>query len=292
MTTRRDKRQLDLFVAFVGDVPFRDERESMSLPMVALGKRKRVKTIEWASGDGDRWVRVTANPRYGMATIYDLDLVLWAVSQLNEAVERGVPTSPTLAFHPHDMLRAIGREVGGDHYHRLEAALQRLQSTSIETSARAEKRLRKAMFSWIEAYTHDVGEGGRSRGMTVTLPQWVYRAVVEERAVLAVPPQYFNLQSGLERWLYRLARRHAGKQLGGWRFTIRQLHERSGSSQSYGDFARDLRRIVQRNRVPEYHLELAKGQRGDDMVVMVRDLGRVGPPQRKTLRQVNLGPVD
>ena len=41
--TKRDRRQLDLFVSFVGDVPFRDERESMSLPMLALGKRKLVK---------------------------------------------------------------------------------------------------------------------------------------------------------------------------------------------------------------------------------------------------------
>ena len=66
--TKRDRRQLDLFVSFVGDVPFRDERESMSLPMLALGKRKRVKPIEWTSPDGRQWVRVTANQAFAMAT--------------------------------------------------------------------------------------------------------------------------------------------------------------------------------------------------------------------------------
>ena len=34
-------RQLDLFVALIGDVPFRDEREAMSAPLVALSKNKR-----------------------------------------------------------------------------------------------------------------------------------------------------------------------------------------------------------------------------------------------------------
>jgi plasmid replication initiation protein len=285
--TKRDKRQLDLFVSFVGDVPFRDERESMSMPMVALGKRKRVKPIEWTSPDGRQWVRVTANQAFGMATIWDLDVVLWAVSQLNEAVERGLPTSPTLAFHPHDLLRTIDRDVGGDHYRRLEAALERLRSTTVETSVRADDRRRKAMFGWIEAWTHEVQEStGQSKGMTLTLPQWIYQAVVEERAVLAVPREYFALTSGLERWLYRLARRHAGKQPAGWRFTMRQLHERSGSSQSLADFARDLREVVGRNRLPEYHVELAKGQRGDELVTMIRDVTRVKLPQKRILQRL------
>ena len=32
--------QLDLFFALPGDLPWRDERESMSLPMLSLAKRK------------------------------------------------------------------------------------------------------------------------------------------------------------------------------------------------------------------------------------------------------------
>lgn len=284
---KRDQRQGDLFVSFVGDVPFRDERESMSMPMVSLAKRKRVKPIEWTSADGRAWVRVTANQTFGMASIWDLDIVLWAISQLNEAVEQGLSTSPTISFHPYDLLRSIGREVGGDHYRRLEAALERLRATTVETSVRADDRRKKAMFGWIEAWTHEIEDAtGQSKGMTLTMPRWIYHAVTEERAVLAVPPEYFALTSGLERWLYRLARRHAGKQPAGWRFTMRQLHERSGSSQSLADFARDLRKVIGRNRLPEYHVEISKGQRGDELVVMVRDPARVGLPQKRTLQRL------
>lgn len=287
-TRNDDTQQLDLFVAFVGDVPLRDERESMSLPMASLSKRKRVKPIEWTSKDGRLWCRVSCNARYGMATIYDLDIILWCISQLNEAVEQGLATSPVVRFQPYDMLKAIGRDVGGDHYKRLEAALQRLQSTSIETSIRADERSQKAMFSWVDSWQHEVDDAtGRSRGMRVTMPNWLYTAVVEERAVLAVSPDYFKLTGGLARWLYRLARRHGGKQVGGFRFTMRGLWKRSGSTQAYHQFARDLRKVIAANALPEYSLEIMEGQKGDELVAMWRDPTKVSIPQRRDLRRLS-----
>ena len=72
-------RQLDLFVALIGDVPFRDEREAMSAPLVALSKNKRTR-IEWEGPSGQK-VLVTAPEDTGIATIWDYDVLLWAVSQ-------------------------------------------------------------------------------------------------------------------------------------------------------------------------------------------------------------------
>ncbi len=77
------------------------------------------------------------------------------------------------------------------------------------------------------------------------LPAWLFEAVTKDRDVLAISPKYFDMTSGLDRLLYRLARRHVGKQAG-WIFTFRDLHGRSGSSQSYGDFTLDLRKAITR----------------------------------------------
>ncbi|PSD26885.1 RepA replication protein, partial [Stenotrophomonas maltophilia] len=33
-----------------------------------------------------------------------------------------------------------------------------------------------------------------------------------------------------ERWLYRLVRKHGGKQAYGWQFDFRYLHQKSGST--------------------------------------------------------------
>jgi len=284
--------QLDLFYAIPGDLPWRDDRESMTVPMLSLAQQKRVKPIEWTSSDGKLWCRVTANSHFGMASIYDFDVILWAISQVNQALERDLKTSPTLHFQPHDLLKSIGRGVGGDHYKRLKTALERLNSTTVQTSIRADKRMSEAMFSWLETWTHDTDEEtGRSIGMTITLPSWLYRGIIEERAILAIPPEYFNIKSGLARWLYRLARRHAGKQPGGWRFLIRGLHGRSGSTQRFPQFTQSLRRIVDRDDLPEYHLEIITGQKGDLVLSIIRDLARGQVAQRRDLRRFPLPPL-
>jgi len=282
-----DARQLDLFVAFVGDVPLRDERESMSMPLVALGKRKRFAPINWTSADGMRWCHVEGSAKHGMATVFDMDILIWCASQLNEAVEHGLDTSPTLHFQPYDMLKAIGRDVGGRNYKLLEASLRRLMGTTVETNVRADGHEEKASFHWLEGWTHKVDEAtGKSLGMSLVVSNWFYKAVVVERSVLAVDPGYFALTSGLARWLYRLARRHAGHQGAGWRFTLRHLHERSGSTQKYGDFTRDVRKQVAANTLPEYSLTILKGQRGDELVHMWRDSAKLSLPQKRTLQRL------
>ncbi len=210
-----DHRQLDLFVALPGDLPWRDDREAMSLPMVALGKRKRVRPIEWESPDGARRVLITAPAETGIATIWDFDVILWAISQLNEAVEHGLDPSPAIRLSPYDLLKAIGRDVGGRDYRDLKAALNRLAGTYIRTTIKRGQGRLEAGFHWLERWELEEDQAHRPHGMTITLPEWIYRGVVEDRAVLAIPPEYFDIGSGLGRWLYRLARRHAGKQPAG-----------------------------------------------------------------------------
>ncbi|MBF0336091.1 MAG: replication initiator protein A, partial [Alphaproteobacteria bacterium] len=50
----------------------------MERPFFSLAKRKRVKPIDYRSPDGSVWVRVEPHQTYGMATIYDADILIWA----------------------------------------------------------------------------------------------------------------------------------------------------------------------------------------------------------------------
>ena len=82
MVTRRSSDpQFDLFVPYVTDLPLRDQRETMERPFFSLSKRKRLKPINYESRDGI-FVRVTANPEFGMATIWDADVLIGTVSRL------------------------------------------------------------------------------------------------------------------------------------------------------------------------------------------------------------------
>ena len=86
------------------------------------------------------------------------------------------------------------------------------------------------------------------------MPDWFYRAVLDDALVLTIDRAYFGLTGGLERWLYRLVRKHGGRQRGGWRFDFRHLHPKSASLSPFKRFAFELRDIVRRQPLPGYRL--------------------------------------
>lgn len=265
---RRDE-QPDLFAATFADIPIRDQRDTMERPCFSLSKKPRMEPIEYEVGDV--WIRVTPSAEHGMATIWDADILIWAVTQLKEALDRGMNCSPTVQFHPYDLLKSIRRSTGGKDYARLRAALERLTHTAVKTNIRAKGRRRYASFHWIEGWTETVDEAtGETMHMTLTLPQWLYEGVVMSGGVLTIHEDYFLLTGGIERWLYRVARKHGGHQALGWRFTMRQLYEKSGSSARFSDFALDVRKIVKGNALPEYTLSLHRNDEGEEVVSFVR----------------------
>ena len=261
MTKRQDPNpEFDFFIPLMSDVPLKDQRETMERPFFSLQKRKRIKAIEYRSPDGEAWVKVEAMPAYGMATIWDADILVWAASVLNRMKQQGVNDLPrTLTTTTYDLLRGIKRGTGGRGYQELQAALQRLETTSIRTSIRAPKRRTEAQFGWLDGWTLEIDpDTEQPRGMTLTLSNWVYEGIVSERSLLTMHQDYFLLTGGLERALYRIARKHAGNQKGGWTCRVELLREKTGSDSQPKEFNRMLRRAVETNQLPDYTLTLTQ----------------------------------
>ncbi|HUY90147.1 MAG TPA: replication initiator protein A, partial [Pirellulales bacterium] len=233
-----------------------------------LAKRTRLEPIQYSVGNV--WVEVSANPQFGMATIWDADLLIWASTQITEALDRGLTPSRTIQFHPYNLLRSIRRTTGGKDYIRLRAALERLAHTAVRTNIRANGKKKFTSFHWLDSWTETIDEKtGEPTGMTVTLPNWLYEGITEQGLVLTIHEDYFLLTGGIERWLYRVARKHAGSQIDGWSFTMRQLYDKSGSTARPSDFAIDIRRVVATNQLPEYELSLDRNGEGDEIVRFV-----------------------
>ncbi|MFD1810575.1 replication initiator protein A [Gemmobacter lanyuensis] len=70
--------------------------------------------------------------------------------------------------------------------------------------------------------------GGRMISVTVTLSDWLFRAVLG-RSVLTLSRDYFSLRKPLERRIYELARKHCGRQPD-WRVSLAVLHKKAGSA--------------------------------------------------------------
>lgn len=242
--------QPDLFLTVIADAPFRDQLDLMSVPIVSLSKARRTKPIVFKRGDIA--VEASAPAHIGIATIWDLDFLLWAISQLNEAVNRGETPPATIKAPAYDILRAVKRGTGGKDYQALREALDRLKATTIRTTIRAEGK-RGDTFSLVEHVSWAEDENGKPLGVSVTLPQWLYRAVLDHR-VLSLDSRYFELTSGIGRWLYRLVRRQAGNRPDGWRWSMADLHERSGVTRDLKKFAFEVRKLAEANGLPEYWL--------------------------------------
>ena len=263
-----DDSQPDLFIALPSDIPARDQQDLMERPFFSLSKNKRIVPIEYRVGEN--YIKVTANDEYGMATIWDADILIWAASQITEALSRGMKTSRFFRLSAYDLLTFIRRGTSGRDYERLKDAFRRLQSTSVETSIRQGKRKEHHHFSWLNEWKEIVDEQGRSLGLEFILPDWLYDGIINQQLVLSIDPAYFNLTSGIERWLYRVVRKHGGRQKTGWSFTFRQLYEKSGSMARFSDFAIDIRKIVARQSIPEYWLSIHRNGQGEEILHFIR----------------------
>lgn len=273
MTTKRSPEpQFDLFVPYIADLPLRDTRETMERPFFSLAKRKRLKPIEYTSPDGTIYVKVFATPQFGMATIWDADILIFASSTLNNMRNNGCNDLPrTLHFQAYDLLKTIGRDIGGRDYQLLRDALGRLQATTIRTNIRPKGRKKERQFSWIESWSDVIDEKtGKSLGMSLTVSDWFYEGILMDGGLLAIDPLYFSISGGRERWLYRVARKHAGAAgPEGFAIPLPTLFEKSGAEGTYRRFKFEMLAIVERNDIPGFQLQLEVG-RGEPSIRMIR----------------------
>ncbi|MCO6180816.1 replication initiator protein A [Ciceribacter sp. RN22] len=277
-------QQLELFQAVGRDIPARDAQDLMSWPFFSLAKSPRVRPIDFRMGNVS--VRVEATAEHGMATIWDADILIWAASQIIEARDKGLRTSRFMSARPYEILAFIHRDDSARSYERLRAALDRLQSTTVATSIRQPSERRRHRFSWIAEWREKLDDKGRPTGIELILADWFYAGVLDDALILTIDPAYFSLTGGLERWLYRLVRKHGGRQPWGWSFDLEHLHLKSGSLSPLKHFCYDLRAIVRRQPLPGYRLVIIADPGGRTrLTFQPLPIDRLATPLRLTRRR-------
>lgn len=272
--------QTDFFIPALYDVGTRDSRSIMDVAVFRLSKRDRRagEVIRYELTDG--YVEVSSGSA-GMASIWDYDLVLMAISHLTESMNRfreGKGDKPGRVFRPHvaDVLKFCRRADGGKQKDDLVETCIRLNTTHVAMQrTRKAKNGRVVTISEGEAlisrYKVVKSETGRPEYIEIELADWMYREIAEGKNpdVLTVHPDYFLIDPGIGRFLYRLARRAAGKTEAKWSFKV--LYDRSGSAGTFKEFCRILRRIIEANDLPEYTLQEEEGQSGPLMLMKHRE---------------------
>lgn len=268
--------QLMFFVPAIYDAPIKDDVNLMDVAPFSLAKNRRAGVIKYELKDS--LITIEGGAESGLATVFDYDIFLNMVSYLAEEVRnyrqdeaRGLrPSLPARAYRPSaaHILKFCRRSDGGKAYDDLEAALDRLTKTTIKVVNLSGGKRRQVDSRPLIGGYQVVSRTGTNKidQVEIVIPDWVYQSVV--RADKALPlltlnEDYFLISSGLGRFIYRLARKAAGK--GEARYSVRELHKRSGSSQELRFFQRDLKDLVARTAafpMPDFDLSFNEGQEG------------------------------
>lgn len=247
----------DFFVCDIFDAAPKDDLGTMEHPIFSLSTRPDRRVLKYAHND----VTVEVIPSVkGRATMHDKDILIYCISQLMAALNAGREIGRTLTLKAHDLLVATNRDTSGDSYARLREAFERLAGTRITTNLSTGGMEATQGFGLIESWEIlRKSRGGRMVSVTVTLSEWLFRAVMS-KSVLTLNRDYFRLRKPLERRVYELARKHCGRQRE-WVVGLGTLHKKAGSTAPIRVFRAAIRKMIAEENVPDYTMREEPGDK-------------------------------
>lgn len=245
-------QQIELFLADEIEIStIRDEIASMEHPFFAL-KSGDCKTREYVNGNTTITIRSTD---LGIATIFDKDIWIYAISKLQQAINNGEAVVQKIYFTPYDFLVTTNREIGGKTYKDLEKALHRLKGTVITTNIKYNENKQETIsFGLIDSWRIlEEKKGKLDIGMIeVVLPNWLLEAL-KKKKILKISMDYFRIRKAINRRIYEIARKHCGNQYD-CEISLEKLHLKTGSTASKAEFKRSIKNLVKDNKLPDYEV--------------------------------------
>lgn len=245
--------QADLFICDVADAVLKDINPHLEHPFYSLSKKPETSVRRYEHNGN--WLQITPSVK-GLATIYDKDILIFAISQLMAKINAGEEVTKRVRINSRELLMFTNRGTSGRDYMALIEALDRLEGTRIRTNVITGDEETTEGFGLIDASTvkRKHGLDGRLLWVDLTLSQWVFNAIASKQ-VLTLHHDYFRLKKPLERRVYELARKHCGQQQT-WKCGIELLHKKSGSKSPLKHFRYLLKEITVNDHLPDYMLEL------------------------------------
>lgn len=266
--------QGDLFASFLPAVSVKDDIHSMEYPLFSLSKNADIEIREYIDSRSGKSLKIVPSA-YGMPTILDKDVLIYAISQLVAATNKGMPINRTIQFHTVDFLNTVKEnQDGGKNYTLIVDSLRRLRGTTLETNIETGGVRETEGFGYIDDYkiVQKTTKGKGALTVQVSLSKWLFRALTEYE-VLTLNKAYFSL-APIERRLYELSRKHVGAGVF-WEIGMARLLEKSGSRQGLNEFAKAVRAAVKSDPLPDYRIYLDKSKKPLTVVFLSRDRKRL-----------------
>ena len=187
--------------------PIRDVIDLMEFPFVSLSK-DRINPLIYESEDKTQKVVISGHRGQFIASIYDWDIILIVAGKIQELLNNGsdVP-SRKITIPRHKLLKALHRQGGRKEQKDLEKSLDRLKTTAINTTVNNKDFRHRAGFGFIDRWGYSERQNDReTRIIQITLSDWLYELCCAQGSLLKSNSLYFDITSGLQKFLYRTAR--------------------------------------------------------------------------------------
>jgi len=250
-----------------GDVS--NDRNTMLHSFFAL-EAKRTDPIQYRAGGVEIIVQGTKS---GIATINDKEVLVYICSIASQKLARGEPVSQKFRFTAHDFFSVTGKTPGGKTYLYFSSALERLQGTQIKTNIVTGGRRERTWFSWLKSARMEtaVWSNGQEamKAIEVELCDWLWRAIVDDKATLTSSKAYFYLPP-LERKLYEVGYAECADHSGA-AIPLEELRCRMGVTTDLRRFRHNLAKTINRGTLKGFVIEF----------VYRNEAGRLVTPQRR-----------
>lgn len=250
----------------ISKAPFLDPQTDMrqlvmfaKYPIFATAPGQRRIEFKGRADDKPFYFVVGTDEASYLPSLADSDVLIYVVSLLTAFLNRGDTPSTEVAFRPNDVLRFLGRHTGGRQRALLAASLRRLYRTDfvgnipLGAIGNLPPGTLIERFDWLE---------GEDLPRTIHIPMWLVDQV-RQNQILKIDPKSLRFR-GLERRVYEWARVHASKALTSpWTIKVSYAWYKAAgqhkphSSDGFRKFRFALRRLVERNALPDYRFSLS-----------------------------------
>jgi plasmid replication initiation protein len=253
--------QLELFAISAlttkADVRTKALRELMGANLFNIGNIHRC-SIDHKFGDKFSGVS-SEGAGGGVASMHDQDILIFIISHLVHALNRGEDLSARIFFTAHEFFIFTNRRhIGGTRYINIWESLKRLNGTIVHTNIDlANGGTLDHRFNWLTDITRHRSQSGKALGFSVKLADIIFKAINRaDPSVLSLDKRYFDFRSGNDKFLYLYARRSAGKEKE-WAATEYTIHQRSGTSVILSQYRRLLDRVINQGELADYRVRRA-----------------------------------
>jgi plasmid replication initiation protein len=202
---------------------YRNARFIMANPLFSCDQRKRIEPIEYRFYDSEgqeRFVQVTANATYGMATQRDADIIRFAISKIGEIGQRTGHYPDTIEESAYALLKAIGKNNKQENYVWLRDAVQRLSGHVVRTNAFTSDSKTIflesiAGFEWVE------DENRTIKKLKIRLAKRLIEAI-RDKGILAIDKSVIEESGSFKKRILELVHVHMGAK-NEWEISLEKL---------------------------------------------------------------------